>query len=269
MKLLNHKKIIKNQNFDSIIFLHGLLGNHKNLKIFENSKIINNNFNRFYVDLRNHGNSFHSNRNLIKDHVDDITSLVQYYSLKNVILVGHSFGGKISIHLSLISKNIKGLVLLDMGPKILDKKNFSYSKIHFYLDSLNKLELSKNRDDVDREIFRIAEGNLDLCSYFKTNLIYADNKLSWRCNLKSILQDYSELYAHRYPNKTYKGPVIEIAGLKSEYVIKNDLLHFKEYFPNINLEEDIHFLDCGHWVHYEKSNNVLQLTDNFLTKFID
>lgn len=54
----------------NLIFLHGLLGWGKNLWSLASGFLDYGD--AYLVDLRNHGNSFHSSSNLISDHVEDI-----------------------------------------------------------------------------------------------------------------------------------------------------------------------------------------------------
>ncbi len=76
-----------------IIILHGLFGSARNWQgiarsLAENHHIIT-------PDLRNHGQSFHENSMSYIDIADDIISLCNHLNLSDVILLGHSMGGKV------------------------------------------------------------------------------------------------------------------------------------------------------------------------------
>lgn len=59
---------------EKIILLHGLLGKGKNLTSL--AKLLQNDFDCLLVDLRNHGQSFHSDENSLDDHAQDLFNLL-------------------------------------------------------------------------------------------------------------------------------------------------------------------------------------------------
>lgn len=61
---------------------------------------------------------------------------------------------------------------------------------------------------------------------------------------------------------------MEIAGLKSDYVSKNNFKEFIKYFPNFDIKKSIKFLDCGHFVHIEKPAETALLIHEFYNMFI-
>ncbi len=60
------------------------------------------------------------------DYADAIQEIIDAYGMKEVVLVGHSFGGRVAILLASRLKNVKGIVLVDsagMKPKNTLKKS--------------------------------------------------------------------------------------------------------------------------------------------------
>jgi pimeloyl-ACP methyl ester carboxylesterase len=73
------------------------------------------------LDFRGHGDSDPDpqGRYALASHVADATFAMNYFDLRNVILVGHSFGARIAIDLMAAQSNrVRGLVLVDGGPDL-------------------------------------------------------------------------------------------------------------------------------------------------------
>jgi pimeloyl-ACP methyl ester carboxylesterase len=82
-------------NGPALIILHGLFGSSDNWVTI--AKKISDKFTVYLPDLRNHGNSPHSDEqdyNLMRD---DLHELVTDLNLKKFFLAGHSMGGKVAI----------------------------------------------------------------------------------------------------------------------------------------------------------------------------
>ncbi|MEL9969297.1 MAG: alpha/beta hydrolase [Metallosphaera sp.] len=77
-------------------------------------------------DLRGHGNSsVPASPYLISDHTSDLISLLEYLSVKDPVIIGHSIGSLIAIDFSL-KKSVKKVVLIGALYKAPDK--FSYMR---------------------------------------------------------------------------------------------------------------------------------------------
>ncbi|MGW6378211.1 alpha/beta fold hydrolase [Rhodococcus sp. NPDC055112] len=65
-------------------------------------------------DLRGHGRSTWAPPWGIADHVDDLVGVLESETTEPVVLVGHSYGGAIAVHLARrVQERVRGLVLLD------------------------------------------------------------------------------------------------------------------------------------------------------------
>ena len=72
--------------------------------------------------------------------------------------------------------------------------------------------------------------------------------MNWKFNLEGITESYISTINYEIKKTNYKGPVSVILGGNSNYVDLNNLDVYKNVFPNINLDRDIHvFKNCGHW----------------------
>uniref|UniRef100_A0A0X3P9M9 sn-1-specific diacylglycerol lipase ABHD11 n=1 Tax=Schistocephalus solidus TaxID=70667 RepID=A0A0X3P9M9_SCHSO len=82
---------------EPIIILHGLLGNKRNWRSFANDLIQRSFGQIFCVDLRNHGDSPHSQDFNYLTMADDLVKFIRDRRLSNVSLLGHSMGGKVAM----------------------------------------------------------------------------------------------------------------------------------------------------------------------------
>lgn len=95
--MLYYKLLEAKKKVGSLFFLHGIMGNHRNLQSISRGKFIRENFDIYNIDLRNHGESFHDPDSGIRANSNDILNLVQKNQVKNLTIIGHSFGGRIAI----------------------------------------------------------------------------------------------------------------------------------------------------------------------------
>ena len=75
-----------------LLILHGYLGMGDNWKSLGNQ--FEEHFQIHLIDQRNHGRSFHADEFDYENLTKDLLNYIQYHNLENVILLGHSMGGK-------------------------------------------------------------------------------------------------------------------------------------------------------------------------------
>lgn len=249
-----HYQFLNRNARQSIIFLHGILGNHKNLSSVANFKSIKTNFNSYLIDLRNHGQSFHTLRNRITDHAEDIIRFMDEQGLSSANLIGHSFGAKVAIEVALrYQKRVESLVMLDMGPYIYPPDEHLNSLTYKYISKLQRMNMRLSSKDMEQQLLEIADGDKALAGFFMTNLNHnSASGFTWRCNLHAIHRDFGEVYAHKYPETQFSKKSLEIAGRHSDLVNPKNLGIFQQFFPKMDLEKHVIFVDAGHWVHYQK-----------------
>ena len=72
----------------------------------------------YAIDVRNHGESPHSDSHLITDLVEDLKEFILAHNLDKPILIGHSMGGLNALFFALQYPDmIHGLIVLDIAPK--------------------------------------------------------------------------------------------------------------------------------------------------------
>lgn len=95
---MNYLKFGESRNF--IVFLHGW-GADKNSFLWLNGYY--NNYSKIFVDFAGFGETPEPNRPYsVLDYVFDLKSVLDKYEIDNLILVGHSFGGRVAIKYSFL-----------------------------------------------------------------------------------------------------------------------------------------------------------------------
>ena len=79
-----------------LVILHGLFGFSDNWQT--HAKKLSEYYRVILVDLRNHGHSPWSDAFSYQLMVEDLQELFQKLNLSDVILLGHSMGGKVAMH---------------------------------------------------------------------------------------------------------------------------------------------------------------------------
>lgn len=113
-----------------MIFLHGLLGRGKNWRsIAQDPKVsisilycifkqINGLRHCHLVDLRNHGDSDHSDSMSYREMAEDVVRYADEHNIERFTVLGHSMGGKTVMTLAGLHPNrLDGVVVIDAPPE--------------------------------------------------------------------------------------------------------------------------------------------------------
>jgi pimeloyl-ACP methyl ester carboxylesterase len=96
------------------------------------------------LDFYGFGDSVLPNVLTLEDYANGVEEIIDYYQMTNVILVGHSFGGRVAILLASRCDKIKSIVLVDsagLRPKFSIKR--SARKLTYNLKKRLKMDTSK------------------------------------------------------------------------------------------------------------------------------
>ncbi len=239
------------------VILHGFLGMGDNWKTL-GKKISEHGFQVHLVDQRNHGRSFHSdgfNYDLMSI---DLFNYCNAFNLSNIILLGHSMGGKTAMlfgakHPELIHK----LIIADIAPK--------YYPLHHQdiLDGLYNLdfEILKSRNEIDKELgIYIPENSVRV--FLLKNLYWKEKeKLGLRINLDVLINNASEIGKELSEKFIFFGDTLFLKGEKSNYIIPKDEIRIKKQFPNSIIRE---ISNSGHWLHAENPDEFLSKVLKFI-----
>ena len=242
MKLL-FSNIIGNGSEDLIV-LHGFLGMGDNWKSFA-IKFSNIGYKVHLLDQRNHGRSFWDEEFNYKTLSIDLLYYIDYYKIKNPIVLGHSMGGKTAMQFAFdFPEKIKKLIVVDIVPKKYKQSHIDILKGLSVLD-FNKL---KTRDSVDIELSKYVKEN-PIRQFLLKNLYWSSKeKLALRMNIDILKDKISEVSDFDDITKNYKGHSFFLFGENSEYYHKNDDFIIKKNFPNSKISI---IRDASHWIHVE------------------
>ena len=144
MEILHSKIIGEGVPF---LILHGYLGMGDNWKSLGNQ--FEEHFQIHLIDQRNHGRSFHADEFDYENLTKDLLNYIQYHNLENVILLGHSMGGKTAMLFAVkYPRVVDRLIIADISPRY-------YQPHHTdILKALNSVDFSiqNSRKLVDEKI---------------------------------------------------------------------------------------------------------------------
>lgn len=226
------------------VILHGFLGMSDNWKTL-GTKFSENQYQVHLIDQRNHGRSFHSPVFNYEAMVEDLKNYCEFYQLKDIVLLGHSMGGKVAMlfattYPELVSK----LMIADISPR--------YYPIHHdaILEGLSSLNFKKlkSRGEADNQLSKYVS-DFGTRQFLLKNLYWNDNKkLALRINL-DVLKDQIEEVGEALPvHAQFKGDTLFLRGDKSEYIGFQDESIIKNHFPNSKV---VTIANAGHWLHAE------------------
>ncbi|HEY5298315.1 MAG TPA: alpha/beta fold hydrolase [Verrucomicrobiae bacterium] len=240
-----------------LILLHGLFGSSDNFLGI--TKTLAEKFHVFALDLRNHGNSPHSEEMNYSVMAEDVAEFWDAHNLKEIFLLGHSLGGKVAMQFALqFPQRVEKLVVADMAPR-------EYAPEHNKIfEALRALDLKKNSSRTEMEI-ALAEKipSLNLRRFLLKNVARnSDGKFFWKMNLRGLFENYSKLGEAISAAAPFSKPTLFIRGGKSDYLRDEDESKIRELFPQAKIQT---ISGAGHWVYADAPENFLELVLKFLT----
>lgn len=240
-----------------MVILHGLFGLNDNWQTL--AKYLSQHYKIYLVDLRNHGRSPHSpdfNYSLM---TQDVRELIQDQHLHEPVIMGHSMGGKVAMHLALAHPElVSKLIVVDIAPK-------AYPVHHQdIINALKSLDLTtvKTRTEIDEALARhIPEEDVRL--FLSKNLYrQEDNSFAWRMNLSAIDTHIEEVGQETTAEVPFIKPTLFIKGARSGYIKpEQDKALIEHLFPAAQIKT---IENAGHWVHAQAPQEFYNLVVEFL-----
>lgn len=237
-----------------LMILHGLFGFSDNWqshakKLAEYYKVI-------LVDLRNHGHSGWSDDFSYDFMADDIYELCLDLDISNLILVGHSMGGKVAMrfaqkHEYLLEK----LVVVDMGIK-------SYPMHHQHiLAGIHAVDLPNitARSQAQKQMSKYIDSE-GVMQFLLKNLYWKEKgKLAWRMNVEVLEKEMPNILS-ALPDDEVLTPTLFIRGELSNYILDEDFEAIENQFPDSKI---VTIRGAGHWVHAEAADEFMEVLLSF------
>jgi pimeloyl-ACP methyl ester carboxylesterase len=253
-----------------LIILHGLYGSSDNW--ISIAKMISDTYTVYLPDLRNHGQSPHSEVMNYDSMRDDLYELADHLKLDKFFLAGHSMGGKIAMAFALRwPDKLYGLLIADISPFVNELKwRSAYLQHQSIMKAMLSLDLSviNTRAEAESEL-KTKIGSGKIRGFILKNLQRRhDNTFSWKINVSSLLNNLDGIMEGIDPgqiiNYQITGfPVIFLKGSESDYINREDYQNIQKVFP---AAEIIEIQEAGHWLHADQpgkiAENLRKLSNN-------
>ncbi|MCK5776394.1 MAG: alpha/beta fold hydrolase [Bacteroidales bacterium] len=242
-----------------LIILHGLFGLSDNWVAIA-KRIANFGFQVYVLDQRNHGQSPHSETFNYAALVDDLRTFIIQQNLSDVILLGHSMGGKVAMKFAIENPVFTSkLIIVDIALRsyALSESNKSI------LDVMRGIDLSTFNSR--KEVMAILEAKIPServrMLALKNIQRTAENKLQWRINIDSIFKNLKDLSGAIGLDTSYDKTVLFIKGGNSDYINDTDIDDIKRVFKNNSIST---IKGASHWVHADAPVMFLEKIKKFV-----
>ncbi|QGY46847.1 alpha/beta fold hydrolase [Maribellus comscasis] len=184
----------------------------------------------------------------VEEYTQFIESFIKTENIKNPILIGHSFGGRVSILFSSRNKTEKVILVGSAGVKPKRKLKY-YFKVYTYktIKKIVLLLFSSQKANAILENYRKKNGSSD---YQNANGIIRD----------ILVKVVNEDLKHVMPKM--KSPTLLIWGENDTETSVSDAKIMEKLIPDAGL---VVLKNSGHYSFLEKLNEFLIIVNNFLT----
>lgn len=228
-----------------IVVMHGLFGSKQNWKALSKAMAHRLNTRVITLDLRNHGESGHSEEHDYANMVNDVVHFLKEQSVDKPIVIGHSMGGKVAMNLALKhAAHLDRLVVVDMAP-VKVKLSTEFAK---YVGSMKEIQDAnvKKQSEADT-IMKKTVSDLGVRQFLLTNLKRdaTGDGYSFRIPFETLGNSLEKLGHFDFvPGQDkFDGKVLFIRGVKSKYIMEKEMEAIRSFFPQARIES----LDTGHW----------------------
>lgn len=239
--MLNFIEFGSQNDKPSLLVVHGLFGSARNWGVI--SKRLSDDRHVVAVDMRNHGESFHSASHTYADLASDLAEIIGNFGGQMDVL-GHSMGGKAGMVLAMTQPDlVNRLLVADIAPV-----GYSHTQTPL-IDAMRALDLSQieKRSDADRLLAeQIPEASVR--AFLLQSLDIKAKK--WRLNHDALAKNMPHIIG--FPEdlqSVYQGPTLFLSGGASDYVLPEHRPLIRERFAKPYFAK---IPDVGHWLHAEK-----------------
>ncbi len=240
------------------VILHGFLGMGDNWKSL-GKRFSEQGFQVHLVDQRNHGRSFHSESFNYSILSDDLKKYCDFYQLEDIVLLGHSMGGKTAMEFAVNNPTyISKLIVADIAPKFYPLHHQDILKALSSLD-FTMVKTRKVANEVIAEYIK----NDGVRQFLAKNLFWKfKDELALRINLPVLLKNIEEVGKPLLEDAFYANETLFLRGANSNYIDGNDSYLISRHFPK---SEIITIANAGHWLHAENPNDFFKEVMNFIS----
>lgn len=263
--LLNSK--ILGYGDETIIVLHGLYGSLDSwfpaVKFFPYEK-----YKIHLLDLRNHGESFHSDNFSFPAMIEDMIYYINKFNIDNFSIIGHSLGGKLAMFFAdKHPDKLLKLVIADISPiaknslTIPDKNTIFHLNLISLISSIN---LNDFRTYKEIENY-LSSFDSKIISVIIKNIKRIEGKFIWKINVEAIRKNLPQIFSgldlDNYIDKKIEIPTLFLKAENSDYITNNDIKAISFIFANSKIKI---IPATDHWLHVEKPSEVAKEIIEFL-----
>lgn len=255
MELLHSRILGKGKPF---LILHGFLGMGDNWKSLANK--FAENYEVHLIDQRNHGRSFHSDKFDFELLTEDLLKYIAHHNLEEVILLGHSMGGKTAMLFAVNHpKKIEKLIIADISPR-------EYPAHHQdILAALNMVDftIQKSRKEIE-EVLEKYISNAGIRMFLMKNVTRNGKEgYKYRFNLRALTENYNEIVVGLPSDTHFDKDTLFLSGENSGYIGVDDIPLIEAHFPKANI---VTVKNAGHWLHADNPTQFYDEVVSFLDK---
>lgn len=233
------------------LIAHGLYGSGRNWGVI--AKRLSASRKVITVDMRNHGESFWSDDHSYPAMADDLAEVITAQGAP-IDVIGHSMGGKAAMMLALNhSDAVNRLIVADIAPV-----TYTHSQMPM-IKAMRAVDLSRvsRRSEAAAQL---AEQGIEpaLQSFFTQSLDVAGKR--WRYNLDALAGEMPKIMSFPETDAEFAGPILFLAGAKSDYVQREHRPVIKARFPNARFAK---LPDAGHWLHADNPRGFQKTVEVF------
>jgi len=243
-----------------IIILHGIFGVSDNWVTL--GRKLAEEFSVYILDLRNHGQSPHSDTFNYVAMMDDIEEFIEDHKLENPVLIGHSMGGKVAMYYALDNpEKVHSLIVVDISMRQYPRRGGHIGMI----EAMMNVDFSKvgKREDVDEQLKESIPSKPIRLFVMKNLEREGQQTFKWRINLKALSENIEHVFEGVEHPGIYDNPTLFIRGGNSDYISDEDMDKIYRHFPGATLET---IEGASHWVHAEKPDELCALFSEFTGK---
>jgi esterase len=240
------------------IILHGFLGMGDNWKTLA-KQFSGLDFQVHLVDQRNHGRSFHDSEFNYDMLAADLKAYCNHHNLQDIILLGHSMGGKTAmLFASLYPDIVSKLIVADISPRFYP---VHHDAILEGLSSLNFGEIT-SRKEAEEQLSKYIQ-DVGTRQFLLKNVYRVSSEVfGLRINLKVLKINVSEVGEALPSSLNFQKDTLFLRGDKSEYISDQDGSLIKHQFPTAVVKT---ISNAGHWLHAENPVEFFDSVCTFIT----
>lgn len=236
-----------------LVILHGLFGISDNWAMI--GKELSERFRVIIPDLRNHGRSPHSEVFNYPAMVDDLLELFVDLKIESPVVMGHSMGGKLAMHLVAgYPEMVDRLVVIDIAPGTVRARqtHFAILKAMRQID----FDVMKTRREVEEALVDQIPQQATRLFILKNLVRVAPDRFAWRLHLEAIEKNIDYIMEGVTEDAVFRGATWFIRGGDSDYITDADLPNMTRSYPGHRL---VTIPGAGHWVHVDQYDKFMEI----------